>query len=184
MPRKKTDVNYDKLGNLTKNGVTNRTLEEFASDVGKGKLPNVTWIVPPEFYSEHTGANAPTHGAYYINKVLSALVANPEVWSKTVFIINYDENDGFFDHMVPPMPPVTGADGAVSPSLKKGLNHEIQRDPIIGKDHPIGFGPRVPCLVISPWSKGGWVCSQVFDHTSVLQFLEARFGIKETNISA
>ncbi|PSH57883.1 phospholipase C, phosphocholine-specific [Phyllobacterium endophyticum] len=182
--KEKTDVNYDKLGNLTKYGAVNRTLEEFHADVRDGKLPNISWIVPPELYSEHTGGNAPTHGAYYINKVLSTLVEYPDVWSKTVFIINYDENDGFFDHIVPPMPPVTDADGKVSPSLKKGLTHEIQRDPIICKDHPIGFGPRVPCLVISPWSKGGWVCSQVFDHTSVLQFLEARFGIKETNISA
>jgi phospholipase C len=182
--KEKIDIDYDKLANLTKNGAVNRTLEQFASDARDGKLPNVSWIIPPEFYSEHTGANAPTHGAYYINKVLSALVANPDVWSKTVFIINYDENDGFFDHIVPPMPPIAAADGKVSPSLQKSLTHEIQRDPAIGKDHPIGFGPRVPCLVISPWSKGGWVCSQVFDHTSVLQFLEARFGIKETNISA
>ena len=46
-----------------------------------------------------------------------------------------------------------------------------------------GPGPRVPLYVISPWSRGGWVNSQVFDHTSVLMFLEKRFGVKEPNIS-
>jgi phospholipase C len=183
LPKEKTNVNHAKLGSLTRNGVTNRTLKEFAADIKEGKLPNVTWIVPPEHYSEHTSKNASTDGAYYINKVLSALVANPEVWSKTVFIINYDENDGFFDHVVPPMPPIAPADGKVSPSLKKSLRLEYRRDPLICYDHPIGFGPRVPCLVVSPWSKGGWVNSQVFDHTSVLRFLEARFGIQETNIT-
>lgn len=48
---------------------------------------------------------------------------------------------------------------------------------------PYGLGPRVPMFVVSPWSKGGFVCSQVFDHTSVLQFIEKRFGVMETNIS-
>src|SRR5262249_44442437 len=49
---------------------------------------------------------------------------------------------------------------------------------------PYGLGPRVPMYVISPWSKGGWVSSQVFDHTSVIRFLERRFGVEEPNITA
>ena len=49
---------------------------------------------------------------------------------------------------------------------------------------PIGLGPRVPMIIVSPWTQGGWVCSQVFDHTSVLRFLEVRFGVEEPNISA
>ncbi|MBB3238040.1 phosphocholine-specific phospholipase C [Phyllobacterium endophyticum] len=172
---KEVKVDHGKLDALTKKGVTNRTLYEFEFDVWRNKLPNISWIVAPQCYSEHSGGS--TRGAYYINKVLSGLVANPKVWSKTVLILNYDENDGYFDHIVPPMPPVTGADGEVSSSLQDSLKHEID-----GRN-PLGFGPRVPCIVISPWSKGGWVCSQVFDHTSVLQFLEARFGIAEPNIS-
>lgn len=48
---------------------------------------------------------------------------------------------------------------------------------------PIGLGQRVPFLVISPWTKGGYVNSQVFDHTSVIQFIEKRFGVTEPNIS-
>src|SRR5882757_3242933 len=164
---------------LVKNGVTNHTLLQFRDDVKNGRLPQVSWIVPPEKYSEHPTAS-PTDGAYYINKVLEALTSSPEVWSKTVIFINYDENDGLFDHIIPPMPPrgqVQDSTGLVSDDLVDSLLDEFV------KEEPIGLGPRVPMLILSPWTKGGWVCSQTFDHTSVLQFLEKRFDIPEPNIS-
>jgi phospholipase C len=131
--------------------------------------------------------------------VLDALTADPKVWAKTALILNYDENDGFFDHVVPPMPPVQnrpGTDGLVSASLSASLADEIldldlhpdEAHPLVpGADplgkQPIGLGPRVPLVVVSPWSKGGWVCSEVFDHTSVIRFLEKRFRVPEPNIS-
>lgn len=183
---------------LVVKGVSNYTLAEFHQDAVSGRLPQVSWVVAPYKYSEHPEAS-PTDGAYYISKVLDALTANPEVWSKTVFIINYDENDGLFDHIIPPMPPSTqaqNAEGLVSDDLVDSLNDEfINMDehphllhPLVpgadpGGIQPIGLGPRLPMLIISPWTKGGWVCSEVFDHTSVLQFLEARFGVVEPNIS-
>jgi phospholipase C len=183
---------------LVTKGVTDHTLAEFRDDVANNRLPQVSWIVAPYKYSEHPEAS-PRDGAWYINHVLESLVANPEVWSKTVFILNYDENDGLFDHMVPPMPPLTqqtNAHGLVSPDLLAALEDEFidmdqyphARHPLVpgsdpGGKQPIGLGPRVPLLIISPWTTGGWVCSQVFDHTSVLQFLEARFEIREPNIN-
>jgi phospholipase C len=183
---------------LVKNGVSTHTLVDFSNDVKENRLPEVTWIVAPYKYCEHPEAS-PTDGAYYINLVLEALTANPEVWSKTVFLINYDENDGLFDHVVPPMPPSTQAmntQGMVSDDLAESLKDEFvdldkyfhEKHPLIpGADpgglQPVGLGPRVPMLIVSPWTKGGWVCSQTFDHTSVLQFLEARFGVPEPNIS-
>lgn len=185
-------------GPLVEQGVSTHTLKEFRSDVASGQLPQVTWIVPPYKYSEHAAASA-SDGAYYIDLVLEALVANPEVWSKTVLILNYDENDGLFDHVVPPMLPVAnkvGTDGLVSQSLAASLADEIldfdiypntgpspSGENLPGKQ-PVGLGSRVPMIVVSPWSKGGWVCSEVFDHTSVLRFLETRFGVAEPNISA
>lgn len=188
----------DPKGPLVRKGVTDRTLRGFREDVQKGKLAQVSWIVAPYKYSEHPEAS-PTDGAHYISLVLDALTANPEVWSKTVFLINYDENDGLFDHIVPPVPPATqepGKNGMVSENLRASLLDEFvdrdkverQKEPLVpggdpGGMQPIGLGPRVPLLVISPWSTGGWVCSQVFDHTSVLQFLEKRFGVMEPNIS-
>ncbi|WP_158751018.1 phosphocholine-specific phospholipase C [Acidobacterium sp. S8] len=180
-------------------GVTDHTLAEFHNDVVTGQLPQVSWIVAPYKYCEHPDAS-PRDGAYYINLILEALTANPDVWSKTVFIINYDENDGLFDHVIPPMPAYRqqqNAQGLVSPDLVDALRDEFinmdkyphERRPLVpGSDpggmQPVGLGPRVPLLIVSPWTTGGWVCSQTFDHTSVLQFLEARFKIPEPNVNA
>jgi phospholipase C len=188
----------DHEGPLVRKGVTDRNLRRFRHDVAKGDLPQVSWIVAPYKYSEHPEAS-PTDGAHFISLLMDALTSNPEVWSKTVLLLNYDENDGLFDHIVPPMPPVSsepGSNGMVSENLRASLLDEIvdldriskKRHPLVpdadpGGLEPVGLGPRVPLLVVSPWSTGGWVCSQVFDHTSVLQFLEKRFGVIEPNIS-
>lgn len=189
----------DPRGPLVRKGVTDHTLREFREDIRHGHLPQVSWIVPPYKFSEHPEAS-PTDGAYYLSLVMDALTENPEVWSKTVFLINYDENDGLFDHVVPPMPPSSlepGSRGMVSESLRASLQDEfVDLDQLANRSHPlvpgadpggrqpIGLGPRVPLFVVSPWSAGGWVCSQVYDHTSVLQFLEQRFRVQEPNISA
>lgn len=62
--------------------------------------------------------------------------------------------------------------------------HVLKEEALSGTVRPFGMGPRVPMYVVSPWSKGGWVNAQVFDHTSVGQFLEARFGVHIPGISA
>ena len=145
----------------------------FANDVANDTLPQVSWIVAPDYLSEHANYK-PAYGEDLTAQLLAALVANPAVYAKTVFILNYDENGGFFDHLPPPTPPSSSANGLSTVSTAGEIS--------AGK--PIGLGFRVPMTVISPWSTGGWVCSEVFDHTSVLRFLEARFGVAEPNISA
>jgi phospholipase C len=145
---------------------------QFSADVRANRLPQVSWIVAPEIMCEHP-AGGPSYGQSLTARLLAALVANPEVYSKTVFLLNYDENDGFFDH-APPYLPATGTAQGASTVSAAGENY---------RGEPIGLGPRVPMLIVSPWSKGGWVNSEVFDHTSVLQFLERRFDVEETNIS-
>ena len=150
--------------------------DEFRSDVKGGKLPQVSWIVAPAGYTEHSDWPI-NYGAWYISQIFDILVSNPEVFSKTVFIVNYDEADGSFDHIVPPTPPQTPAYGASTVSIE---NEIVTTSTPNG---PIGLGTRVPFLAISPWSKGGYVNSQVFDHTSVIQFIEKRFGVFERNIS-
>jgi phospholipase C len=157
--------------------------EIFAADVKENRLPQVSWVVAPEAYSEHPNWPA-NYGAWYISQILDALTANPEVWSKTVFFLMFDENDGFFDHMVPPMPPwrsssQTRAQGRSTVSTK----HEIFPGDPKYPAGPYGLGMRVPMIVISPWSKGGWVNSQVFDHTSLIRFMEQRFGVHEPHIT-
>jgi phospholipase C len=145
---------------------------QFAADVAADRLPQVSWIVPATHLSEHPAAT-PSAGAWLTARLIAALAANPKVWAKTVFILNYDENDGFFDHMPPPLPAVGAAAGKSTVSTA-------------GEDYhgePVGLGPRVPMIVVSPWTKGGFVNSEVFDHTSVIRFLEARFGVAEPQIS-
>ncbi|MEV6524594.1 phosphocholine-specific phospholipase C [Longispora sp. NPDC051575] len=154
-----------KPGNpLHDNAMVKRTLDDFAADVLADRLPTVSWLVAPYLYCEHPAAT-PNYGAHYVDTALQALFANPAVWEKTAFFLNYDENDGYFDHVVPPTPPPGTPDEFVA-------------------GRPIGLGPRVPMTVISPWSRGGWVNSQVFDHTSTLRFLEVLTGVREPNISA
>ncbi len=154
-------------------------LDDFRSDVKGGKLPQVSWIVTPAGYTEHP--DYPIHyGAWYISQVLEILVSNPEVFSKTVLIVNYDEADGSFDHIVPPAPPPTPAAGASTVSIENEIvTNEIGTTP----NGPIGLGTRVSLIAISPWSKGGYVNSEVFDHTSTIEFIEKRFGVYEKNIS-
>jgi len=148
-----------------------RLMDIFRQDVMSGNLPQVSWLAAPEAFSEHPNFPA-DYGAWYISQVMDILTANPAVWSKTVFIVNYDEEGGFFDHMVPPMPPLTAEQGESTVPT----THEIYPGDASHPSAPYGLGMRVPMMVISPWSKGGWVNSQVFDHTSVIRFLEARFA--------
>lgn len=155
---------------------TEHLFDQFRNDVSSGKLPQVSWVVAPAGYTEHSDYPI-NYGAWYISQILDALVSNPDVFSKTVLIINYDEADGSFDHLVPPFPPQTPVYGASTVSIE---NEIVTTSTPNG---PIGLGTRVPLMAISPWSKGGYVNSQVFDHTSVIRFVEKRFGVFEKNIS-
>ena len=153
--------------------------DQLRSDVAANALPQVSWIVAPEAYTEHPNWPA-NYGAWYISQVLDALTSNPDVFSKTVLFITYDENDGFFDHAVPPCVPPSEAQGQSTVSTA----HEIFPGNVYYPAGPYGLGPRVPMIVVSPWSEGGWVCSQVFDHTSIIQFIERRYSLPEPNITA
>ena len=158
-------------------------VDHFRADVMANRLPRISYIVAPEAYTEH-GNWPPNFGAWYVSQFLDALTANPEVWSKTVFLLTYDENDGFFDHIVPQTPPMNRAQGL---STVPTTNEIFPGDALFVAG-PIGLGVRVPMIAISPWSKGGYVNSEVFDHTSIIKFMEARFaednpGLIETNIT-
>ncbi|MFF1697008.1 phosphocholine-specific phospholipase C [Streptomyces sp. NPDC058257] len=147
---------------------TGKLAEEFANDVAGGKLAKVSYLVPSAQDSEHPSVSSPIHSATIVYKVLDALASHPEVWRRTAVFINYDENDGFFDHVPPPVP--------------GGESAEEREERWEGK--PTGLGVRVPMLVVSPWTVGGYVTSEVFDHTSVVRFLEKWTGVREPNISA
>jgi phospholipase C len=147
----------------------------FSADVASGRLPSVSWIIPPLAECEHP-ATEPAYGEYLVQQVLNTLVSNPEVWAKTVLFVTYDENGGFFDHVPPPVAP-SGTEGEwlTSPMLPAAA---------AGIAGPVGLGFRVPCLVVSPFSRGGYRYSGVSDHTSLLRFIETRFGVEVPNLSA
>src|SRR5690349_1357220 len=154
-------------------------LYQFRKDVKEGKLPTVSWLVAPQKFSDHP--SAPWYGAWYVSEVLDILTKNPEVWKKTIFILNYDENDGYFDHIPPFVAPnprdpdsgkvsdgldVTGEFVTMEEELRAGFKEENSR---MG---PVGLGFRVPLIIASPWSRGGYVNSEVCDITSTIQFME------------
>ena len=152
---------------------------DFLSDVASGNLPQVSWLIGSVLSSDHPPAPS-LFGENVLSLVVSALSANPLLWAKTVLLVNYDENGGFFDH-VPPItaPPGTPGEYVTAPAVP---DPTVVGNPAISG--PIGLGFRVPLLIISPFSRGGFVSSDLFDHTSVLRFLETLFGAEVPNLSA
>ncbi len=199
------DPDYHTLSPLTLDDAgTQRTMlvpkgdifYQFRKDVNEGKLPAVSWLIAPDKFSDHP--TSPWYGAWYVSEALDVLTSNPGVWKKTIFILTYDENDGYFDHApsfvaADPKRPTTGG---CSAGIDAALDYTYREDELIqgvnpkeARTGPIGLGFRVPMIVASPWTRGGWVNSQVFDHTSTLMLLErfahTKFGksIHEENIS-
>jgi phospholipase C len=149
---------------LHQHGLAIGPADQFEYDALHDRLPTVSWIVPASPQCEHPDY-IPAAGADFVAGKLDAIAANPDVWAKTVVVLNYDENDGLFDHVPPPMPPAGTPDEFVD-----GM--------------PIGAGIRVPCTIVSPWTRGGYVATEPFDHTSVLRLMETITGVREPNISA
>lgn len=197
--RKVVDSTYDDNGiSRTMKVPAGDVLYQFRQDVDNGTLPTVSWLVPPQHFSDHPGS--PWYGAWCVSEVMNILTKNPDLWKKTIFIITYDENDGYFDHVPPfvaPSPNEEGLPGKVSEGISLeaefvDLNEELNVKKISkesARASSIGLGFRVPLLIASPWSRGGKVNSEVLDHTSIIQFLENFLSkktgkvIKETNIS-
>ncbi|HJZ76737.1 MAG TPA: phospholipase C, phosphocholine-specific, partial [Vicinamibacterales bacterium] len=168
---------------LSQNREPDRLMDIFRADVENGRLPQVSWIVAPESYCEHPNWE-PDFGSWYVSQVVDILASNRDVWSRMVLFVTYDEEGGFFDHLVPPTPPPTPATGKSTVPI----TNEIYGGDPIHPAGPYGLGIRVPMIVVSPFSRGGWVNSQLFDHTSLIRFLEARFAhgrrdLIETNIT-
>ncbi len=152
---------------------------DFVKNAAEGNLPQVSWIIPSVVDSDHPPAPA-LFGELTLSAILTALMANPAAWAKTALFVTYDENGGFFDHVAPvTAPPGTPGEYLTVPAVPDPT--VTGNPPISG---PIGLGFRVPMLVISPFSRGGFVSSDLFDHTSILRFLETRFGAEVPNLSA
>jgi phospholipase C len=145
---------------------------QFEYDAIHDRLPTVSYILPTSYQSEHPDF-MPAAGADYVKSKVDAIAANPDVWAKTVFILVYDENDGYFDHVLPPTAPAGTAGEYITTSASAK-----------SAPGPIGLGFRVPCVIVSPWTVGGFVCHDTFDHTSVTRLLELVTGVVNPNITA
>ena len=174
-------MEYEKDGEKFKTKIPKGDiLHEFRKDVKEGTLPTVSWLVAPQKFSDHP--SAPWYGAWYVSEVMNILTDDPEVWKKTIFILNYDENDGYFDHIPPfvaPHPSDTDSGKHTSDINTKdefvSMEEELSKPgmkPKNARQSPIGLGYRVPLIIASPWTRGGWVNSEVCDLTSSLMFLE------------
>ena len=153
---------------LYQNGMRFYQAGQFEYDAAHDRLPAVSWILPTSYQSEHPDY-MPAAGADFVASKVNAIAANPAVWEKTVFVLIYDENDGLFDHVAPKTAP-------------KGTAGEFVT--VDGVSNPIGLGFRVPCILVSPWTVGGYVCHDTFDHTSVIRLLEQVTGVTNPNITA
>ena len=153
---------------------------DFAADVKSGDFPSVSWIIPPLGFDEHPSAS-PLNGQWFVSSVLNELTSNPKVWSKTALFIMYDENDGWFDHVPPPTAP-KGTRGEYLTTNKFPVGEP--KPDTLGIKGPLGLGVRVPLLVVSPFSRGGHIATEVFDHTSQLKLIAKRFGVEVPNVSA
>jgi phospholipase C len=102
-------------------------------------------------------------GEAWAHRVVQAILQSPK-WPRTLLIYTYDEHGGYYDHVPPPraIPP-----DSIPPSLQPG-------DPPGGYDI---YGPRVPAVVVSPYSKPGGVTNKLYDHTSVLATIEAKWNL-------
>jgi phospholipase C len=152
---------------------------DFLADIVSGNLPQVSWLVGSVLTSDHPPAPS-LFGENVLSLIVNALAANPALWAKTVLFLTFDENGGFFDH-VPPVTAPPGTPGEYVTAAAVPDPTSVGIPPISG---PIGLGFRVPMLVISPFSRGGFVSTDLFDHTSILRFLETRFGAEVPNLSA
>jgi phospholipase C len=148
---------------LFEHAMRQRSLQDLLSDLRSGNLPQVTWILPPWYANEHPD-NMPAAGERYTHRIPGSVVGEPQALGE----------DGAHPQLRRERRPVRSR-GSADPGA--GTPGEFVRGV------PIGLGFRVPCLVISPFSRGGYVCSDTFDHTSVLRLIEARFGVEVPNIS-
>jgi phospholipase C len=146
---------------------------QFEYDAIHDRLPTVSYILPTSYQSEHPDF-MPAAGADYVASKLNAIASNPDVFAKTVFILIYDENDGYFDHVPPPTAPAGTAGEYITASAYTESH----------APGPIGLGFRVPCVIVSPWTVGGFVNHDTFDHTSVTRLLELVTGVVNPNITA
>jgi phospholipase C len=125
-------------------------IDQFLADCAQGALPQVSWLVPNAQISEHP-PNSVHDGEAYVTSVINAVMQS-QYWNDAVIFLSWDDWGGFYDHVVPPVVDT------------------------IGGNKVIGYGLRVPGLVISPWVKGGTIDHQTMSFDAYNRFIEDLFA--------
>ncbi len=166
--------NFQTKPELKARGIEPVYPNDFVADLKNEELPQVSWINTSALQTEHPGYSSAKVGEFVVENLIARLHVH-KAWQKTALFLTWDENGGFFDHVAPPVaPPETPGEYLTVPDITDNDG---------GITGPIGLGFRVPLLVISPFSRGGFLSSDTFDHTSLLRFLETRFGVEVPNLS-
>jgi phospholipase C len=147
-------------------------LSDFWNATLNGNMPEVSFIKAPSYQQEHPGISTPLLGQEFIVNIINRLQQLPQ-WEDMAIIITYDDSDGWYDHVMPPI---------VNPSSDRKTDR-LFGSGLCGKtaagsyQDRCGYGPRLPILVISPYSKVNFIDHTITDHTSLLRFIEDNWAL-------
>ncbi len=164
--------NYDTSDfNQLVNAITNGELPASA-------LPGVSFLKAPGYEDGHAAYSDPADEQQFITNVINALMKSPD-WSSTAVIVNYDDSDGWYDHVYSGVtnPSTSQADNLTPsnltlPTSGKCLSSNTSKQPLDGEQGRCGFGPRLPMMVISPYAKSNFVDHNLSDQASIINFVE------------
>ena len=147
-------------------------LADFYSALKAHNLPAVSYVKATKSQDGHAGYSSPLDEQVFLATLLNTLQKSPE-WGSTAVIINWDDSDGWYDHVMPPLvnPSNTAQDALTGPgSCGSGT-------PLGGIQGRCGHGPRLPLLVVSPFAKVNFVDHSETDQSSILRFIEDNWGL-------
>jgi phospholipase C len=140
-------------------------LSDFYETLKDGNMPAVSYLKAAEYQDAHPGYSDPLDEQNFIVNTVNQIMES-KYWASTAIIITYDDSDGWYDHAAPPI--VNGSndstlDAAICDSTPTRLG---------GRQDRCGYGPRLPLIVISPWTRDNYVSSNLTDQSSVVKFIE------------
>ena len=150
-------------------------LSYFTGALEEGSLPAVSFVKPPAYEDGHPGYSDPLDEQRYLVDTINAIERSPQ-WSSTAVIVSWDDSDGWYDHVMPPIVRASASpqDALEGPgrcgTLPSPLPPEYQQD-------RCGYGPRLPLLVISPWAREDHVDGTLTDQSSILRFIEDNWSL-------
>jgi phospholipase C len=141
-------------------------LSLFYDTLKDGNLPAVSFLKPAAYENGHPGYSDPIDEQRFLVNTINAIEASPD-WDSTAIIITYDDSDGWYDSAVPSVGLISGSDTSID-----GSGCASTPDIVGGFPDRCGYGPRLPLLVISPYTQQNYVSANLTDTTSIIQFIE------------